>query len=72
MLMDMGSSEQHKARQSATSRFSSLHDETSSESTRLAEVLSELQHLLEEYGPSWYTERHHRKIELALHPRRKH
>jgi hypothetical protein len=31
-----------------------------------------LRNLLEEYSPSWYTEEHHRKVESALHPRKKH
>ena len=35
-------------------------------SARLEEALSDLYHLLEEYGPAWYTEQHRRKAEVAL------
>jgi len=35
---------------------------------RLIEVLSELRNLLDEYAPSWYTEKRHQEIESALHP----
>ena len=35
---------------------------------RLIDVLSELRNLLDEYAPSWYTEKHHQEIESALHP----
>jgi len=38
---------------------------------RLAEALSELHDLLEEYAPSWYTQEHHEKATTALHPLRK-
>jgi len=34
---------------------------------QLAEVLSELHSLLEEYWPAWYSEELHHKTELALH-----
>ena len=47
-----------------------LHNDFQSERDRLFEALSDLHNLLEEYAPSWYTEEHHRKAELALHPRR--
>ena len=30
------------------------------------EVLRDLAHLLEEYGPPWYTEEQHRRIHAAL------
>ncbi|HLV86406.1 MAG TPA: hypothetical protein VKV39_05465 [Candidatus Sulfotelmatobacter sp.] len=33
---------------------------------RLVDALTELHHLLEEYAPSWYTQQHHAKTELAL------
>jgi len=46
--------------------------ETPSERKRLVQALSELRNLLEEYAPSWYTEKHHRKTESALHPKKKH
>ena len=46
--------------------------ETSSERARLIEALTELHNLLEEYSPSWYTQEHHRKVESALHPNKKH
>lgn len=32
----------------------------------MADVLGELHAMLEEYGPSWYTERHHERAENAL------
>jgi hypothetical protein len=31
-------------------------------------VLRDLASLLEEYGPTWYTEDHHRRIQAALRP----
>ncbi len=73
MLIVMGSTGHRMLHSKATSSFSSGHDEhgTPSERTRLVEALSELQNLLEEYAPSWYTERHHRKAESALHPKKK-
>ena len=74
MLIEMGSTEQRALHSKAASSFSSVHDEcdTSSKRTRLAEALSELHSLLEEYSPSWYTEEHHRKAESALHSTKKH
>ena len=39
---------------------------TQTNSARLSDALSDLYHLLEEYGPSWYTEEHRRKAEAAL------
>jgi len=32
----------------------------------LKEVLEELFLLLEEFGPNWYTERHHERVKAAL------
>lgn len=34
----------------------------------LVEALSDLYHLLEEYAPTWYTEEHQKKAEIALRP----
>jgi len=71
MLTEMGSTGNHTLQSKAES--SSLDENaTPSERKRLAEALSELQDLLEEYAPSWYTEKHHRKAESALHPGKKH
>ena len=42
------------------------HNRFTPERARLAEALSELHNLLEEYAPAWYTEEHHRKAEVAL------
>jgi len=73
MLTEMGPTGNRTPQSKAESSFSSLNENaTPSERTRLVEALSELQDLLEEYAPSWYTEKHHRKAESALHPRRKH
>jgi len=33
----------------------------------LAEVLSELRNLLDDYSPAWYTEEHQKRVESALH-----
>ena len=53
--------------------ISSVSDhETPPERKRLVEVLSELRKLLEDYAPAWYTEEHHRRVELALHTGKKH
>jgi hypothetical protein len=38
----------------------------------MREVLSELRDLLEDYSPPWYTEEHHRRVESALHMKKKH
>jgi hypothetical protein len=74
MLIEMGSTGNRALHSKATSRFSSVLDEhdTPSKRTRMAEALSELHSLLEEYAPSWYTEEHHRKAESALHSTMKH
>jgi hypothetical protein len=72
MLTVMGSTGNRTLHDKAES-FSSVHENAiQSERKRLAEALSELQNLLEEYAPSWYTEKHHRKAESALHPKKKH
>jgi len=56
----------------AESIFSSQYRyEIASEHKRLVEALSELRNLVEQYSPSWYTEEHHRRVELALHSRTK-
>lgn len=70
MLIEMGQSGVRRA----ASSFSTADNQqkTPSERARLIEVLSELQDLLEDYSPTWYTEEHHRKIQSALHARRKH
>jgi hypothetical protein len=39
--------------------------------TRLVDALAELQRLLEDYAPSWYTKEHHEKAKSALHPVKK-
>ena len=73
MLIVMGSTGNGELHDKAESSFSSLHENANqSERTRLVEALSELQSLLEEYAPSWYTEKHHRKAESALRPKKKH
>jgi hypothetical protein len=45
---------------------------TPSQRKNLAEVLSELRDLLEDYSPTWYTEEHQRKVQSALHAKKKH
>ena len=74
MLIVMGSTGNRTLHSKTESSFSSVHDEreTPLERTRLVEALSELRNLLQEYAPSWYTEKHHRKAESALHPKKKH
>ena len=37
----------------------------------LAEALTDLYELLEEYAPSWYTQEHHEKVEAALYSKKK-
>ena len=72
MLIVMGSTGNRGLHDKAESTFSSVHENANkSERTRLVEALSELQNLLEEYAPSWYTEKHHRKAESAVHPKKK-
>ena len=58
--------------QAASDSYSGNDPETPAERKRLVEVLSELRKLLEDYSPSWYTEEHHRRVECALHIRKKH
>jgi hypothetical protein len=72
MLIAMGSTGNRTLHSKTETSFSSVHDEqeTPLESTRLVEALSELRNLLEEYAPSWYTKKHHRKTESALHPKK--
>jgi hypothetical protein len=73
MLIVMGSTGNRTLQSKAESSFSSVHENGNpTERTRLVEALSELRNLLEEYAPSWYTEKHHRKTESALHPKKKH
>ena len=60
----------HKA--ASSSRSVDDEDKTPSQRKHLAEVLSELRDLLEDYSPTWYTEEHQRRVESALHTRRKH
>jgi hypothetical protein len=73
MLIVMGSTGSRTLDSKETSSSLSDHDKNESPAAhkRLVEALSELQNLLEEYAPSWYTEKHHRKAESALHPKKK-
>lgn len=73
MLIVMGETGNRTPESKAVSGSSSVNDsETPAERKRLVEVLSELRNLLEDYSPSWYTEEHHRRVELALHTGKKH
>ena len=74
MLIVMGSTGNRTLHNKTASSFSSVQEdrETPSQRKLLVEALSELRNLLEEYAPSWYTEKHHRKAESALRPRKKH
>lgn len=73
MLSVMGQTGNRTPQSKAASDSSSVNDsETPAERKRLVEVLSELSNLLEDYSPSWYTEEQHRRVELALHSRKKH
>ena len=73
MLIVMGETGNRTPESKAVAGSSSVNDsETPAERKRLVEVLSELRNLLEDYSPSWYTEEHHRRVELALHTRKKH
>ena len=73
MLIETGQTENRALHSKAASSFSSVPPhETPSECKRLIEVLSELRDLLEDYSPSWYTEDCHRRVESALHLRKKH
>jgi len=51
---------------SSSSQFLDYKSETELDRARLVDVLSELQNLLEQYAPSWYTEKHHEKAMAAL------
>ena len=53
------------------SELLSYKSETELDRTRLVDLLAELQNLLEQYAPAWYTEEHHEKAIAALHPLRK-
>lgn len=74
MLIVMGSTENRTLHSKTAPGVTSIDDdcETPSERKRLVQALSELRNLLEEYAPSWYTEKHHRKAESALRPKKKH
>ena len=73
MLIVMGSTGNRTLQSKAESSISLVHEnDNPTERTLLVEALSELRNLLEEYAPSWYTEKHHRKTESALHPKKKH
>jgi hypothetical protein len=54
-----------------SSELLSYKSETELDRTRLVDLLAELQDLLEQYAPAWYTEEHHEKAIAALHPLRK-
>ena len=72
MLIVMGQTGNRTPDSKAASGSTSVNDsETPAERKRLVEVLSELRNLLEDYSPSWYTEEHHRRVELALHATKK-
>jgi len=72
MLIEMGQTG-NRTLHKASSGYSSpaAEQETLSERKHLREVLSELRDLLEDYAPAWYTEEHHRKVESALHTRKR-
>lgn len=54
-----------------SSELLSYKSETELDRTRLVDLLAELQDLLEQYAPAWYTEEHHEKAIAALQPLRK-
>ena len=72
MLIVMGQTGNRTLQSKAEPDFSAVSDETPSDRKCLVDVLSELRNLLEAYSPSWYTEEHHRRVELALHIGKKH
>ncbi|HKV79409.1 MAG TPA: hypothetical protein VJP02_14775 [Candidatus Sulfotelmatobacter sp.] len=73
MLTVIGSTGNRTLHSKAESNFSSVQENGKpTDRALLVEALSELRNLLEEYAPSWYTEKHHRKAESALHPKKKH
>jgi len=53
------------------SQLVNYKSETELDHARLVDVLSELQNLLEQYAPCWYTEKHHEKALAALQPPQK-
>jgi hypothetical protein len=72
MLIEMGHTGNRTLHKAAPAYSSPDHKrETTSERKHLREVLSELRDLLEDYAPAWYTEEHHRRVEAALHPRKR-
>ena len=62
----------HGRDQEARSKTMSRTSNTQLDPKQLAEALSDLHDLLEEYAPTWYTQEHHEKVVLALHPFQKH
>jgi len=74
MLIEMAHTGSRTLHSDAAASISPPDNEhkTPSERAQLREVLSELRTLLEEYSPAWYTEEHHRRVESALHARKKH
>ena len=75
MLHVIGSTTENRRLSSkGVSSVSSADDNSESRSRLddLAEVLSDLSNLLEEYSPAWYTEAHRRKTQTALHLRKRH
>ncbi|HTT19625.1 MAG TPA: hypothetical protein VMG82_11790 [Candidatus Sulfotelmatobacter sp.] len=72
MLIVMGQTG-NRTLHKAAARSVSPDDEhkTLSQRKHLTDVLSELRDLLEDYSPAWYTEEHQRKVESALHNKRK-
>ena len=47
------------------------HSDVERDPELLADALTDLYDLLEQYAPSWYTEEHHEKAEAALHSKKK-
>lgn len=73
MLIVMGSTGNRTLHAKVDSSLSAGDsDKLPAERKRLVDVLSELRNLLEDYSPAWYTEEHHRRVELALHASQKH
>lgn len=61
----------HGKDQEARSKLMSRTSNAQLDPQQLAEALSDLHDLLEEYAPSWYTHEYHEKAVLALYPFRK-
>lgn len=60
---------ERRARHTAsTSRFAIVTTPSESDVHSLTELLLEVQGLLEEYAPAWYSEDLHNRIEAALRP----